>query len=525
MSNTRYIEVNSHYRDRVLWPDPSQFEMLISQTGRRGSLDAVDPVSTASAIRKWEGDSFNTGTGGPALNLTVPVSNGSGQQVIIASGTTGTDELQEQTNYYAAAVAYDNVSQYNRVTSYRYLGNNTGEFIFAYIWGTLPTSLTLTDPSDVGAVSIPTFFVPNGLGGENAYNNSVLFNETQQKSVDIVGYSSFTHLLTINGTITGWNKSNIYSIRKQVPSSGVLSITGAPSSNSIFTLPNPPPDTSTLDGDFLEVSSTVVATLVTSIRRISKYINISGTVTSSSSTTIVLDYKASDISGYYNGFAISTPALTPVWSIIQDYNVTNINGLITRTATLSAPYTGTTSSYTIDCGLVDKPFNFLLGGQFYCLLPFSYDSMNPFTYSGSTISQQEMVCYEIQLLSLILPNSIIDADLGSRIAFYPYVYVELSNVSAAGAGISNTIYSNNPNSRKMLFIAPVSDVQNPLITPFVKLTSNMVQTIKFKPNDNLRFSVYLPSGELYKTVALDNYSPVPPNTLVQVSAVFGIKRL
>ena len=53
----------------------------------------------------------------------------------------------------------------------------------------------------------------------------------------------------------------------------------------------------------------------------------------------------------------------------------------------------------------------------------------------------------------------------------------------------------------------------------------MVQTIKFKPNDCLKFSLFLPNGQLYTSVMSDYYSPSGPNPLVQIDALFGIKRL
>ena len=43
-------------------------------------------------------------------------------------------------------------------------------------------------------------------------------------------------------------------------------------------------------------------------------------------------------------------------------------------------------------------------GSYYEILQFTKDNVYPFVYIGSTISQQEMSCYEIQLTNLILPN-------------------------------------------------------------------------------------------------------------------------
>jgi hypothetical protein len=157
------------------------------------------------------------------------------------------------------------------------------------------------------------------------------------------------------------------------------------------------------------------------------------------------------------------------------------------------------------------------------ILPFSFDNLNPFTYTGSLVSQQEMVCYEVELLNLIVPNETLNVGEGGRIAFYPYIYVQLSN---AEARLSNIIYSNNPNSTKALFRVPIDDVVNPLISTFLNLDGDgMVQTIKFKPNDNLFFSVFLSNGELYDTLIKETYSPAPTNPACQISASFSIRRL
>jgi hypothetical protein len=127
---------------------------------------------------------------------------------------------------------------------------------------------------------------------------------------------------------------------------------------------------------------------------------------------------------------------------------------------------------------------------------------------------------------LILPNAVLKTGEGGRIAFYPYVYVQLSNVSASNAGNKHIIYSNNPNSTNIVFIVPIFDVQNPSNTPFVRVTgANMTQTMKFKPNDNLYFKVILTNGNSYKTVLSEKFSPSFPNPMSQISAMFSFKRI
>jgi hypothetical protein len=154
--------------------------------------------------------------------------------------------------------------------------------------------------------------------------------------------------------------------------------------------------------------------------------------------------------------------------------------------------------------------------------PFSYDNAVPFSYNGTLVQQN--ICYEFELLQLILPNFTLSSGFGSKIAFYPYIYVELSNVSSSGAHLVNMMHSNNPNAVKMLFKVPIYDVQDPETTPFVRLVAvGMIHTMKFKPDDNLYFTVLLPNGDVFDTILPEFFSPSVPNSEVQVSALFRYK--
>lgn len=155
---------------------------------------------------------------------------------------------------------------------------------------------------------------------------------------------------------------------------------------------------------------------------------------------------------------------------------------------------------------------------------FNRDNYTPLSYNGSMVSINESVCYEVSLISLTLPNESLLT--GSRISFYPYVYVEFSNATAPSGASKELIYSNNPNSNNALFIAPISQMVQPLISTFINVSSGgMSQIVKFKPNDNLRFSVYLPDGTLFKTLENDFLSPYEPSGRVQIDALFSIRRL
>jgi len=175
---------------------------------------------------------------------------------------------------------------------------------------------------------------------------------------------------------------------------------------------------------------------------------------------------------------------------------------------------------------VDPAFSASISTQNSCDLIFSYDNLNPLMYNGSTVSQQEGVTHEMELLNLVLPNQTVAVGgLGSRVSFYPYLYVEISNVSATGTGAHNSIITNNPHGARAVFRVILDDTTDRLISAFVNLRSNMVQSIKFKPNDSLFVRVSLSTGELFQTVVDETYSPQSPNPMVQISGMIGIRRV
>lgn len=155
---------------------------------------------------------------------------------------------------------------------------------------------------------------------------------------------------------------------------------------------------------------------------------------------------------------------------------------------------------------------------------FKCDNFAPLSYNGSMVSINEAVCYEVDLISLTLPNASLLT--GSRISFYPYVYVEFANATSPNGASRELIYSNNPHSKKALFIAATPNQVAPLLSTFVTLSGGgMSQVVKFKPNDNLRFSVYLSDGTLFQTLETDFYSPYTPSRRVQIDALFSIRRI
>jgi len=149
------------------------------------------------------------------------------------------------------------------------------------------------------------------------------------------------------------------------------------------------------------------------------------------------------------------------------------------------------------------------------------DQFVPLNYTGS--SQDQLVCYEIELMNLILPNVELNT---TRVltSFYPYLFLELSNNSSFSTNV-NSLYTNNQYGQSALFAVPISDVSSPLTSQFLNLGCPSIQTIKFKPNDSLHFRVFLTNGETFTPYLKDTIPPLTPNPLVQVSAIFSLRRV
>lgn len=451
--------------------------MPISQTGREGKDNALDPVCDSAPTHAWSSDEFSS-TGGTRIRVEGTISNvgvddlgsATGRSTLILNIDQAGNTPQREENYYAGAVLYVAPagtgfpltaadSTVYRIVSSEYLATFSGQ---AQMQVTITPNLEsnvlinsevqISDPTDLSDNSNPIFFVPVGAVQENAYTNRILYNETRNDFREITNYNSDTHLLTVDATnaVGGWTATDAYTIRRTAPM--VVSAIGA-STTTTITLPAADPNGNFV-GDFIRIRA-----------------------------------------GIYGNAA---------------------SGAETNMRRITA--------YSAGVATVDPPFDAVPAGTAE-ILQFSHDNLNPFTFSGSTVSQQEMTCYELELLDLVLPNLILDSGYGARIAFYPYVYLEISNESAAGAGAKHTIYSNNPNATRAVFRVSVNDVPNPVFSSFVRIDSGgMVQTLKFKPNDDLRIKVTLPDGSTFKTLESETFSPLRPNPHIQISGLISIRR-
>lgn len=455
---TKYLEINSTYRNRNLWPIPGNFEVLISQSGQRPAVTAEDPVARSAPNVTFTSNLFIADTPGSTILTGTIISVGVGaansQTTIIFSTPLG--DLHTAKNYYRHAVlkSVGNPSAFARITQYKSLGSDRGQVtVDQPLQLLVGDTITITDPTDLTDAGNALFFIPAGGNGQEQYFGRILFNESLGQFRTINDYDNVTGLLTVSGApVAGWLPTHNYSIRKEIPNLVTIAAVG------------------------------------------------------STTSSVILGAGAPNIEGVYQGWFIRVPettysnvAIPPQGEVRR---ITAYNGT-TTTATVSPPFSGPPTGLTVE------------------ILPFSYDNFNPFVYTGS--HQNEMVAYRIKLSSLVLPNQILSVGSGGQIAFYPYVYVELT---ALEAPVTNVIYSNNPNAAKMLFRASIDDIQNLQDSTFLSLDGDgMEQVIRFKIETNFKFRVTLPNGETFAAVLPEYFSPAEPNPLVQISAMFELKRL
>lgn len=449
-----YLDFNSTYRDRNLWPDPGEFGVTLSQSGRPNAENARDPVSRATPSLSWSSQRFQANTGlTPTIsgNVIGPPGVGAANSPNMVVFQTPVGHLQQKENYYRHSVM-KTMNEAARVLEYKYMGNDIG---LVKLDGNVNVidgdAIEMNDPSDFVDPINGKLFVPCGSEGSYDYIGQIIFNESLSQFRTITGYDKDTGLLNIGlPSIPTWLPSNNYSIRKEFP---LLSSTA-------------------------------------------------GGTSSSSNVVITGGNTQSDI---YNGMFIRvlessySNTKTPPQGEIR--RITEYNGN-TQQATVFPPFTANPSGENIE------------------IMPFSYDNVIPFTYRGTI--EGEPSIYAIRLLRLVLPNQILSVGSGGQIAFYPYVYVELT---ASDIPSNNLIMSNNPNAVNMMFKASVDNIHNLKSASFISLRGDdMTQVFRFKVDTNFKVRVILPNGDTFKTIEKETTSPSEPNIKGQVSMLFELYR-
>lgn len=146
-----------------------------------------------------------------------------------------------------------------------------------------------------------------------------------------------------------------------------------------------------------------------------------------------------------------------------------------------------------------NPVKFLnIYNKIGCLNYFSFYPNLPVT-----LSNPPLACYNITISSITLPNFPI-CGTNFLLADFPYVFVTFGNLTNNDTNIRGGTYtignliSNNPNALTATFLCAIANIRSPDIIKYVVVRSNQVVTVKLNLAENLRFSVFLPDGNLIR---------------------------
>lgn len=468
----RYLEIDSTYRDRNRFPNPSDFEIPISQTGARDRFTALDPVSLSTPLTIFDGSFRNdlvsdtitgiTGQETVGFPLSGVMTDDFNTRIIFAA--VEPIRLKQEYNFYAGSsleIDFGTFKEYRRIDKYEYLylipsafsftGASFGRMIISEPFS-LPISQGLSLKIVNSSFTIPSIpysyiFIPYGVPVDNYYINCILEDTTIGVSRKIVSYTGATRLAKTDLPFpAGWQETDSYLIRKESVSE-------------------------------------------------------SGTLTGLTTTTLQFPATSSSELNHYTGDFIRITS-----------------GILSGEIRKITYYTGSTRIASVDLAYSSIP-----GTVTYEILPFTRDNVVPLVFTGSELNKTDF--YDIELINLILPNiSIISGNGGNPIT-YPYFLVELYNISVASGDNRNILISNNPNSVRVLFRVPVDDKSLKSVSPFIKVDGDgITQTIKFRPDQTIRFRVLLPNGDLYLTQNTEFLSPSLPNEFKQISACFSLQR-
>jgi hypothetical protein len=598
MSSLRYFEFDSTYRNRTLYPSPSEFVIDISQTGQKSRDNALDPVSDCSPILEWNNSFQELASANSITNITISpfVAESMINNMTFQITTTSVGGFRQVNNFYNGCSIYLTVAGIvysRRIVSYNYL-NLTNAIISLDspmeddAFTTVPAVATISNPTPLPTNTTPTppftkvstqFFIPTGAPIDNFYVNyyiQVLANPVSgiaAQTAQILSYNGTTRMATLSRPTINpsqdWASNSLanayFCIRKALPIS-VGNIYGVSTSGTALQLDVTKlagSGSSTYNNSALRIVQTSaggqpitvngLSNLGIAVNQpfleeaiISNFVAGSGTFTNVVNAGPLSTFTltgGNNIFNYIGCLVTNTSVNSPNFStgVITNAVQNSPGSAYTYTVTAwSGPQPSNGDLWVICTAFINYTMSNPSAGQAFNQNPpighgsyptyeieqFSRENCNPFTYTGSTVSSQQEVCYEIELMNLVLPNTLLVSGRGGRAIFYPYLYVELQQVASSNSHQRGIMYSNNPNAYRMLFRALVNDTATPATSPFIKIDGDgMTHAVKFKPNDSFKLGVYHANGTLFETVLQDTTPPTQPNPMAQISACFSFKRM
>ena len=568
-----YIELNSTYRNRNMWPNQARFDIPIMNAGQRDFVeDAMDPISNQDSVYFWQGRDPESD---PSFGIT-----GGVPSAPIIQTPPNRSAYRGQFLGYSALNDFDVPYEMSLITFYSAFSQQV--FLETPLSGEWEPSVNpvgrLIDLSDGTKGTI--LMTHRGLTFDGQFVDNYLIDMTIMESRKITNYSQKFAMLTLESPFTNvWNKTDEYIIVKELPPTMGSFQNQNRDENLITPLDGTSPFNYGFNAMVFETTGTVVPNVNVQLLNDGEYFQINSTntfntrpfnVSGSDSNGIISIYIQHTSGGSWDiyGMLMDSNNLT-----VPDFN--NIYGIrIQSVGTTSWIVNNMVAFYESGFGVIgsnkiriddlDKSINYV--GKYIKLIQFTgpdipdnstsyitgYDSTtNTLTLSESlstTYNTSDSInylimefdrdiasylssaindsitakLYKISLNNLILPNVVIGNSIGGTTSNYPYVYVTFANKSIETKSLIN---SNNPNSYRATFRCPIEDVENPEYATFVKIRSEMISTFYYNPKDEIVFEVRLPNGQIFTTLEEDTKSPLPPDPMLQISCVISLEEI
>lgn len=162
------------------------------------------------------------------------------------------------------------------------------------------------------------------------------------------------------------------------------------------------------------------------------------------------------------------------------------------------------------------PFSTVIGDR-YDLNLISYDNSKPISSTYSDEKGEDL--YQIDLVQLYVPNTLLNTGYGGTIYNYPCLLIKFENYNRN----EKTLATNSPLVQQCQFTIPTNDKNSNNV---LRLTYSYVsQNMYFRFTDAVRFEIYLPTGDLLSFAQSDNMSPLTPVRDLQIQALFRLVRI
>ena len=508
INNDIYIELDSTYRNRTIYPNQSTFITNVGcpSSGNTG-IDAIDPVLSGFPSHKIHIDdrnflyeeSFSGGT--PSVpKLGGPVSD-------IDDFYKGMTLKNITTNEETIIDKYDGLSKFT-----------TLHFPFSNNWS------SENKFNIISTTSNQVIYDPNG---DNIHVGKYIYNPLLDEGSNFKKIIMFDPLTMTYLLESPFNAVPSQTDILEVRSSGYMIKGKGNIQGNHLSMTNPQ---SSFVGNFIRITSGDEGVVYNGQYYVSTndyWCIDGGQMTPSHNVTFSLNndrmiYYSNDkhawMDNVFTTYVANDPILEEEAIMITSENVLRSSGIFPKMEYKTMKDSLKLITAIDDTGVIFKPAVNINKEVDYEILQYSYDNIG---YLDVYSTSQGL--YEVELIDLVIPNVILDNELGSRIAFYPFVYVQFNNPNNK---TKRLLHTNNPNISSVVFKCPVYDINTPSMSKYVKLDSNgMKQTIQFNTTSPIEFSVFFPDGSILQTQEKDTLPPSVPNHNLQISALFRLSKV